>query len=86
MLRNESQANEIPSRSSSPSLGPLRHTTVQGITRLVTQAVSGDTEEQLEEDKEREPAFAPDRSPIEISLGRRNVSLAVRRVFTPATM
>jgi len=50
---------------------------------LVTQAVSGDTEEQLEENKEREPAFAPDRNPIEISLGRRNVSLAVRRDFTP---
>ena len=83
MLRNESQANETPSRSSSPSLGPLRPTTVQGIARLVTLAVSGDSEEQLEEDKEREAAFAPDRNPIEISLSRRNVSLAVRRVFAP---
>jgi len=83
LLRNESQANETPSRSSSPALGPLRPTTVQGIARLVTLAVSGDSEEQLEEDKKREAAFAPDRNPIEISLSRRNVSLAVRRVFTP---
>ncbi len=58
---------------------------MQGIARLVTQAVSGDSEEQLEEDKEREPIFAPDRNPIEISLGRRNVRLAVRRVFIPPT-
>ena len=50
---------------------------------MVTLAVSGDSEEQLEEDKKREAAFAPDRNPIEISLSRRNVSLAVRRVFTP---
>jgi hypothetical protein len=44
---------------------------VQGIARLVTLAVSGDSEEQLEEDTEREAAFAPDRNPIEISLSHR---------------
>lgn len=48
---------------------------MQGVARLVTQAVSGDSEEQLGEDEEGEPAFSPDRNPIDIAPGSRKREL-----------
>ena len=52
----------------------------------MTLAVSGDSEEQLEENKEREPAFAPDRNPIEISLGRRDPQFLEARFWITSVL